>query len=572
VEQNNQARGTFIVLEGTDGSGKGTQLKILVQQLRQAGHQVEVFDFPQYDVPSGYFVKRYLNGDYGTANEVGPYTGALFYALDRYDVADQIRKAITDGKVVIANRYTASSMAHQGAKFDAAEQRRGYFIWLDNLEFETLKIPRPDLNIVLRVPADIAQTLVDQKETRSYTDKQRDLHEADIEHMRKAVAVYDDLCQLFPKDFTRIDCVRSDKLLSVENINKLIAEKVAPLLPQPRPRTAAAAVELPSVAQPAPALDQPKKPVEKAVNRSAKSDFYIPPALDPKTARFFSDSVNELRNRHGRLVTALAAYLRQAENRSEADARKSASVTLRSVLPVTYLDGAPIQPANAAVRGLLNELTQSTHADPGQSIASLAAVVPRNEFDSIPTMLFPQSDLSLRELLNASEDWNYEQKAKILTLFLNDQSAPGDREPLSALDSISYTWDFTTEYQLFAQLYSTKLGRALSWQSLTPRLGFAVPQVIDDADLTDLYEESFDVSLRFYSQLQQKGYDNEAQYAVLLGHKLRWNITYSANEQSQIFAVLRGMDATSVGPLFNAMSEKIGETHPLLAEYLSRAD
>nr|AIA13913.1 Thymidylate kinase [uncultured bacterium] len=238
MEKGSTARGSFIVLEGTDGSGKGTQLELLVKRLTQAGHDVAVFDFPQYDQPSSYFVKRYLNGDYGGTADVGPYTGALFYALDRYDVADKIRQARDDGKVVLANRYTASSMAHQGAKFDNAEQRRGYFIWLDNLEFETLKIPRPDLNIVLRVPAETAQQLVDQKGRRSYTDKKRDLHEADLDHMRLAVSVYDDLCQLFPKDFTRIDCVRSGELLDVETINKLVSEKVAPLLPEPKPKKA----------------------------------------------------------------------------------------------------------------------------------------------------------------------------------------------------------------------------------------------------------------------------------------------------------------------------------------------
>jgi dTMP kinase len=65
-------RGTFIVIEGTDGSGKGTQFKMLVDRLRKDGHDVALFDFPQYDEPSSYFVKEYLNGKYGTAEEVGP--------------------------------------------------------------------------------------------------------------------------------------------------------------------------------------------------------------------------------------------------------------------------------------------------------------------------------------------------------------------------------------------------------------------------------------------------------------------------------------------------------------------
>lgn len=226
-----EKQGLFLVIEGTDGSGKGTQFKLLEKRLIEAGYEVAIFDFPRYEEPSSYFVKEYLNGNYGTAEEVGPYAGSIFFALDRYQTAPAIRQALSEGKIVLANRFTASNMGHQGTKFYHPEQRRGYFIWLDNLEFETLKIPRPDKNIVLRVPADIAQRLVDQKATRSYTDKKRDLHEADLNHLQRAVEVYDDLCQLFPKDFTCIDCVRSGRLMDIDTVHEYIWKTVEPLLP-----------------------------------------------------------------------------------------------------------------------------------------------------------------------------------------------------------------------------------------------------------------------------------------------------------------------------------------------------
>ena len=123
-------------------------------------------------------------------------------------------------------------MAHQGTKFDHSEERRGYFIWLDNLEFHMLGIPRPDKSFVLRVPAEIAQKLVDQKGKRNYTDKKRDIHEADLAHMQKSVLVYDDLCSLFPKDFARIDCVRGGQLMPIAQVHDLIWESIQPLLPQ----------------------------------------------------------------------------------------------------------------------------------------------------------------------------------------------------------------------------------------------------------------------------------------------------------------------------------------------------
>ncbi|HSW74759.1 MAG TPA: hypothetical protein VLG16_02710 [Candidatus Saccharimonadales bacterium] len=229
----NNTQGTFIVIEGTDGSGKGTQFSLLAERLQKAGYEVALFDFPQYESPSSYFVRQYLNGAYGEANDVGPYTGSLFYALDRYEAAGEIRKALAAGKVVLANRFVGSNMAHQGAKFVNAEERRGYFIWLDNLEFEMLRIPRPTASFVLRVPAEIAQTLVDQKEQRSYTDKKRDIHEADLAHLQRSVQVYDEMCELFPRDFVRIDCVRHGRLMDVENIQRVLWEKIDALLPPP---------------------------------------------------------------------------------------------------------------------------------------------------------------------------------------------------------------------------------------------------------------------------------------------------------------------------------------------------
>src|ERR1035437_7954762 len=99
----NNKKGVFIVLEGTDGSGKATQLEVLVERLKLGGYEVETFDFPRYDEASSFFVKEYLNGKYGTADEVGPYTASLFYALDRYEAAPQIRQALSEGKIVLAN-------------------------------------------------------------------------------------------------------------------------------------------------------------------------------------------------------------------------------------------------------------------------------------------------------------------------------------------------------------------------------------------------------------------------------------------------------------------------------------
>src|SRR3989338_7021246 len=109
-------RGIFIALEGTDGSGKTTQFKLLVEALRSRGLKVATVDFPQYGQPSAFFVEYYLNGRYGGASKVGPYRASLFYALDRFQAAASIKKLLSQGKIVLANRFTLSNAGHQGGK------------------------------------------------------------------------------------------------------------------------------------------------------------------------------------------------------------------------------------------------------------------------------------------------------------------------------------------------------------------------------------------------------------------------------------------------------------------------
>lgn len=225
----NNGRGAFIAVEGTDGSGKGTQFKLLVERLEAHGYEVETFDFPQYEQPSSYFVREYLNGSYGSIGEVGPYTASLFYALDRFEAAPRIRKAIEDGKIVLANRYVGSSMAHQGTKFQHAEERRGYFIWLDNLEFEMLRIPRPDFSFVLRVPPETSQKLL--RDRAAAGGRELDIHELDLSHLTRAAEVYEDMCQLFPRDFVRVDCARDGELIDIKTIHEILWQKLGAVIP-----------------------------------------------------------------------------------------------------------------------------------------------------------------------------------------------------------------------------------------------------------------------------------------------------------------------------------------------------
>lgn len=220
------SRGIFAVIDGSDGSGKGTQYALFQERLRREGIAFAPFDFPQYGQPSAYFVEQYLNGRYGGVDEVPPERGSVFFALDRYAASFAIRAALDEGKVVIANRFTTANLAHQGAKIRSSRKRRDFFIDIETFEHERMNIPRPDCNIILQVPAELGQQNVDKKAARSYVQNKRDIHEEDLDFLKRSVAVYQELCELFPDAYSAIDCMEdstpSARMKSPEAIHELI--------------------------------------------------------------------------------------------------------------------------------------------------------------------------------------------------------------------------------------------------------------------------------------------------------------------------------------------------------------
>lgn len=220
----------MIVIDGGDGSGKTTQFKMLLERLQQSDRDVITMDFPQYGKKSCGAVEEYLNGKYGSADDVGPYRGSIFFAVDRYDASFEIRKALDEGKIVLCNRYVTANMAHQGGKIADEAERTKYFEWLKELEFGIFGIPQPDINIFLHVPPEIALELVDKKGHREYIGGEgRDLHEADLQHQKNTERVYMQLVDLLPNTHM-VECAPNNKLRTPQEIHedvwKVVENKV----------------------------------------------------------------------------------------------------------------------------------------------------------------------------------------------------------------------------------------------------------------------------------------------------------------------------------------------------------
>jgi dTMP kinase len=196
-------RGKLIVLEGIDGSGKRTQLHMLARALASRGIPFTQLSFPRYGGFFGKMVAQFLNGQFGSLDSVDPHFSSLLYAGDRLDAKHAIESALRSGRVVLADRYIGSNLAHQGARVPRA-RRAAFLAWLTKLEYEIYALPPEDLVIYLRVPPSEAHRLVGQKAARKYTKRRRDILEASVAHLATASHVYDQLAR--QRNWVKIDC------------------------------------------------------------------------------------------------------------------------------------------------------------------------------------------------------------------------------------------------------------------------------------------------------------------------------------------------------------------------------
>ncbi len=197
---------------------------------------------------------------------------------------------------------------------------------------------------------------------------------------------------------------------------------------------------------------------------------------------------------------------------------------------------------------------------------SLVDFWPKNELLLVPDMVYEHSSLSLEQLEAEINNWPYDKKTEVFKAYMGERLNRRHR-PGRALEKAHYSFDLVCDYGIFRDLQRHRMVDDLNWQLLSPRYGYEVPKLVEEAGLTEQFEKCFDISLKLYSQLQKAGYGLEAQYATLLGHKMRWKVTLNAREAFHLLE-LRTSPQGHPGYRKLAMQiyEKLAEVHPMLAE------
>ncbi len=215
--------GKLIVLEGTDGSGKSTQFRLMAARLAEENVEFKHLVFPRYSQESSALIRMYLGGEFGAnPSDVNAYAASSFYAVDRYASYKQDwGHWYENGGLVLSDRYTTSNAVHQASK-ETGENRNRFLHWLYEFEYDKLGLPRPDLVIYLDVPTTFTQQLMRHREQDTGT--QADIHEKDLAYLatcresgRAAAAYY---------GWTMISCVKDGQMRSIEDIHEEIYRHV----------------------------------------------------------------------------------------------------------------------------------------------------------------------------------------------------------------------------------------------------------------------------------------------------------------------------------------------------------
>ncbi len=214
----------LVVIEGIDGSGKGTQSALLRDRLLARGLKASLLSFPRYDATFfGQRIGDFLNGRFGQLNEVDPFLASLLYAGDRLESKAELTRLLAASDVLVLDRYVPSNIAHQAGK-KTGPQRRELAEWIERIEYDLFDLPRPDLVVLLDIPAKDSQELIAKKSQRTYTTEAADIQEADTDYLARVRSAYRELAA--ERNWSIVSVVHEQAIRSMDDITAEIEQLV----------------------------------------------------------------------------------------------------------------------------------------------------------------------------------------------------------------------------------------------------------------------------------------------------------------------------------------------------------
>ena len=218
--------GKLFVIDGTDGSGKQTQFKILQERFNEENIKYRVVSFPNYESQSSAVAKMYLSGEFGEdAKSVSPYIASTFFAIDRYVTFKKyFEDYYNEGGIILADRYTTANMVHQAGKIQDKSERDKFLKWLCDFEFNLYGLPKPTEVFFLNMPPEYSMKLIESRDNKYTHELKKDIHERDKSHI---VDSYNAACDV-AKDYKwfEIQCVKDGVIRTTDDIHEEIFKEV----------------------------------------------------------------------------------------------------------------------------------------------------------------------------------------------------------------------------------------------------------------------------------------------------------------------------------------------------------
>lgn len=216
--------GKLIVIEGAcDGIGKSTQYKMLCDRLIKDGENIVSHHFPSYGTYQGKLGEEYLSGNLGSKEDISPYLVNSFFAMDRAITwLTKLSKDYEDGKTIILDRYTTSSVIYQTSLISDKNKRKDFIDYVIDYEFNKIGIKEPDTVIFLTADFNAVQEMIDSRKDNDGI--KNDIYEADKTYMKE---VHDNSISVAKYlNWDIVECSSNGKMLSIEEIHNKIYDIV----------------------------------------------------------------------------------------------------------------------------------------------------------------------------------------------------------------------------------------------------------------------------------------------------------------------------------------------------------
>jgi len=558
-------RGLYIVIEGPEGVGKTVQVELLEASLKAQGRTVRIAREPDSQTDLTARSIRHLTQD--PRYPMNTKTEVLLYNAARSQSLEVVRRSINAGMDCIVDRSFLTTLAIQ---YYGRGDVTDYDV-INNIIRFAVGDMYPDVLLILDAPVEVLRS---RMKDRYHGERFDNLDLEFLSRVRNGYLKEAELRAIPIIDSTQdIKLVGQEILTHITYARQATTDKPVKEVPKPTENVSQTQSSTPRTEEPVikssvsfiaavQSLSGTNTiPVKPQASKGGSFLYYRPENFGKKVLGAYDTIIKKLLENHELTVKGYSKYLATQAIRNKKpfsiDKLKTKSIDqCRGLLPVCTLldietDHKPSELSEETTKNALADLFPHIDSEPSKSEIKLLSHTPRNEFEILESLIFANSDQSTTSISRLVDELTYEKKSELFKTCLGEESK---------LQDITYTFNVACEFGQLFDLLSASGGNAVM-QDLTPRNGYDVPQEVESAGLGELYQQSFDLSLELYSLLQSAGFESQAQYAALLGHRMRAKLTFNYEQIKKLIVSSKNQSSKT---LIKDIKQQVLGVHPLV--------